>query len=43
MYSGGREGFGLVFSATATSSVMVVRWAITGESLERKWEPHLMI
>ena len=43
MYLGEREGFGLAFSAAAASSVTVVRQAITGKSLGRKQEPHLMI
>ena len=35
-YSGGREGFSLAFFMAIASSVVVVRWAITGELLERK-------
>ena len=43
MYSGGRKGFGLAFFVAIASSVVVVRWDITGELLGRKWKPHLMI
>ena len=43
MYPRGSKGFSLAFSVAIASSVVVVRWTITGELLERKWEPHLMI
>ena len=40
---GGKRGFWLGFSVAMANSVVVVRQAITEESLGRKQEPHLMI
>ena len=37
------KGFSLAFFVAITSLVVVVRWAITGELLGRKQEPHLII
>ena len=39
-YSGDSDSFGLAFSVAMASSVVVVRQAMTRESLGRKREPH---
>ena len=39
-YSGDSDSFGLAFSVAMASSVVVVRQAMTRESLGRKQEPH---